>query len=68
MKEKILKETKENFSEVASKLSIATASHGVATYLVRGAIGLVVVGLVWWMGNMLLFGEVGIVEITSIIN
>lgn len=61
----IKKKTKKHFSTLASRLNMATQSHGVATYLFRAAIGLVVVGLVWWLGNMLLFGEIGVVKITD---
>lgn len=64
----IIERTKKHFSSVGSRLTITTASHGVATYLVRAAIGLVVVGLVWWLGNMLLFGEIGVVNITENLN
>lgn len=36
-----------------------------ATYLFRGIVGLVGVAIVWWLGNLLLFGDIGVVDITE---
>lgn len=53
------------FKRIDARLDARRRAQGVAIYFVRAVVASLVAAAVWYLGNIVLYGDVGVVEMTS---